>query len=315
MDLLTNAIESIRIGVEDYQKATRPRLLSSVRNIHAGILLLYKEALLRLSPENSEESLIKRSVIPKKDETGGIIYIGKGKSTVNIQQIKERFASLEINTDWNKMDSITRVRNNIEHYYPSVTQDAIRIVISSAFNLIREFASRQLNEEPRELLGQDIWDIMLQVTEVYENERKECDKALENIDWDSDVLKNGVMLLNCSECGSDLLKPKYGSSYIDVVLECRSCGKEYDNHSFIPNAIAEELSVEAYNSVIDGDESPYSWCPECGCETYIFDEDRCALCGKTAVTVCQRCGMRIPACEMLTSPYCGYCSHMMNKND
>ncbi|KXS38258.1 hypothetical protein [Halanaerobium congolense] len=315
MDLLTNAIESIQIGVEDYQKNTRPRLLSSVRNIHAGILLLYKEALLRLSPENSKESLIKRKVIPKKTETGDIIYIGKGKNTVNIHQIKERFSSLGINTDWNKMNSITKVRNNIEHYYPSVNQDTLHVVISSAFNIIREFAFNQLNEEPRELLGQDIWNIMLNVSDVYENERKECNEALKSIDWNSDILENGVFLLNCNECGSDLLKPKYGTSYTDVVLECRSCGKEYDNRSFIPKAISEELSLEAYNSIKYGEEPPYSLCPECGSETYLFDEDRCALCGETAVTTCQRCGMEIPACEMSSSPYCSYCWHMMNKND
>jgi hypothetical protein len=50
MNLLANAIESIQVGVEDYQAATRPRLLSAVRNIHAGVVLLFKEALRRRSP-------------------------------------------------------------------------------------------------------------------------------------------------------------------------------------------------------------------------------------------------------------------------
>jgi len=50
VDLLTNAVESIQIGVEDYQAGSPPRLLSAVRNIQAGILLLYKEALRRESP-------------------------------------------------------------------------------------------------------------------------------------------------------------------------------------------------------------------------------------------------------------------------
>ena len=42
MDLLSNAIESIRAGVEDYEQGSHGRLLAAVRNIHAGILLLYK---------------------------------------------------------------------------------------------------------------------------------------------------------------------------------------------------------------------------------------------------------------------------------
>ena len=49
---LANAIESIQVGIEDWQTGTHPRLLSAVRNIHAGILLLFKEALLRQSPEH-----------------------------------------------------------------------------------------------------------------------------------------------------------------------------------------------------------------------------------------------------------------------
>jgi len=44
IDLLTNATESLQVGVEDYQNGIRLRLLSVVRNIHAGILRLYKEA-------------------------------------------------------------------------------------------------------------------------------------------------------------------------------------------------------------------------------------------------------------------------------
>ncbi len=61
MDLLTNAIESIRTGVEDYEEGSHGRLLASVRSIHAGILLLYKEALSRLSPAGSNE-------VPREDE-------------------------------------------------------------------------------------------------------------------------------------------------------------------------------------------------------------------------------------------------------
>jgi hypothetical protein len=39
MDLLTNAVASINVGVEDYKTGVPERLLSAVRNIHAGVLL------------------------------------------------------------------------------------------------------------------------------------------------------------------------------------------------------------------------------------------------------------------------------------
>lgn len=42
--LLKNAVESIQIGLKDYQDIDKDprRELSSIRNIYAGILLLYK---------------------------------------------------------------------------------------------------------------------------------------------------------------------------------------------------------------------------------------------------------------------------------
>ena len=74
MDLLTNAIESIQVGVQDYKTGTRPRLLSAVRNIHAGILLLYKEALLRESPPDSEDALIKARIEPRRETDGTVTF-------------------------------------------------------------------------------------------------------------------------------------------------------------------------------------------------------------------------------------------------
>lgn len=58
-----------------------PVLLSAVRNIHAGILLLYKEALRRLSPQGSQEVLIKAKVIPKRSKNGEIQFVGSGRKT------------------------------------------------------------------------------------------------------------------------------------------------------------------------------------------------------------------------------------------
>jgi hypothetical protein len=70
VNLLDNAIGSIKVGVEDAQSGKHERLLSAVRNIHAGILLLYKEALRRLSPPGSNEVLLKETIRPKRDAAG-----------------------------------------------------------------------------------------------------------------------------------------------------------------------------------------------------------------------------------------------------
>jgi len=315
MDLLTNAIKSIRVAVEDWQVGTRPRLLSTVRNIHAGILLLYKEALLRLSPPDSAQILIKARIKPVSDRASTVRFVGAGRKTVDSQQIRERFDSLGITTDWNRFKGISDVRNDIEHYFADVTHDSLRGVIASAFLIIRNFCIDQLKEEPRQLLGQDTWDVMLEAADVYAAERLECDQALQAVAWESAILEDGIRELRCDECSSDLLRPEGGDSYSAVSIRCRSCGAVKDFEEFIPQAVAAALEWESYVAATDGGESPIAECPECGSNAYVMEEGRCAMCGSEAEHECSRCGCSIPASEMSCSPLCGYCEHVMSKDD
>ena len=153
MDLLGNAIESIRLGVEDYQAGSHPRLMAAVRNIHAGILLMYKEALRRLSPSDSNEVLVKAKIVPSLDEHGEVVFIGRGAKTADTQQIQERFEGLSISTDWERFKVIASARNDLEHYYPKLNQQALQGVVASAFAVIRAFLADELDTEPRELLA------------------------------------------------------------------------------------------------------------------------------------------------------------------
>lgn len=316
MDLLTNAIESIQTGVEDYQDGRRPRLLSAVRNIHAGILLLFKEALRRRSPPNSNEALIKAKIEPQPGGNGSVTFVGVGKKTVDAFQVRERFKSLSISTGWNRLEKITEVRNDIEHYFPRLSRDAIGGVLASAFLIIRQFATAELREEPRALLGQETWDLLLRVADVYEAERKECNEALASVAWECEALEEGVCQIRCRDCGSDLLKPIDGStSYSDTKLKCRACGATRDQDSYIPDAVSEALASDAYVAMTDGDRQPYVECPDCALETYIYAEGRCAHCGGTATQECDRCGGTIPSWEMSFSPLCGSCDHVMSKDD
>jgi len=315
MDLLTNAVESIQVGVEDYNGGSRPRLLSAVRNIHAGILLLYKEALLRASPPDSNEALIKARIEPIRDADGDVTFVGVGRKTVDTRQIRERFDSLGIHTDWKLLESITSVRNDIEHYFPNVTHDAIRGVVASAFILIRRFTSDELEKEPRTLLGQPTWDAMLAAAELHAVERAACDVELEKVAWESDALDEGIRELRCPDCGSDLLRPIRGSSFIDVELECVSCGMAHGPDGYIPLAVEKALEWESYVAMDDGDEQPYTECPECFTATYVLAENRCAGCGASVERECIRCGNSIPASELASAPLCGYCEHIMSKDD
>jgi hypothetical protein len=217
MDLLTNAVESIQVGVEDYQSGTRPRLLSAGRNIHAGILLLYKEALRRESPKDSNDALLMSKIVPSRDANGNVVFVGEGKKTVDTQQIRERFQALGVSTDWNRFDRINNVRNDVEHFYPLLDQKALHGLISDSFLIVRNFIADELEDDPRDLLAEETWQPMLDVSVVHEKEKQECERLLKDAKWVSPTLKRGLteMVLTCSACGSDLLKTvsfvNYGS--------------------------------------------------------------------------------------------------------
>jgi hypothetical protein len=314
MDLLTNAIESIQVGVEDYKTGTRPRLLSAVRNIHAGILLLYKESLRRESPDGSNEVLTMANILPSRDRDGRVIFVGVGTKTVDTKQIRERFVALNIATDWGRFERVATVRNDIEHRYPKLDQKALHGVISDSFVLVRDFIATELKDDPRELLGEEAWQAMLEVAEVYQREKQECDRLIASTAWASPVLKEGLAELTCNDCGSSLLRPIV-NSYGEVILQCSSCGEEQSPESYIPKALASALSGEVYIAMTDGGDPPIASCPECGADAFLTEEWRCIVCGAEPEAKCARCSNPIPVEELDSSPFCGYCEYISNKDD
>jgi hypothetical protein len=146
MDLLTNATSSIKLGVEDYLTGESDRMLSAVRNVHAGILLLYKEALRRKSPPNSSDVLVKAQMRPELDSAGELVFVGIGKKTVDVNQIRDRFSGLGITTRWELLDKITEARNDLEHYIPKHSQAALEGLIANALTVIRDFITRELEK-------------------------------------------------------------------------------------------------------------------------------------------------------------------------
>src|SRR5882724_11676154 len=100
MSLLENAITSLHLALEDFSSPNDARLLSAVRNLHAGILLLYKEKLRLLSPPGTNDVFIKANIQPQVGPPGGSTWVGVGKNTVNVAEIRRRFKALGVQTDW-----------------------------------------------------------------------------------------------------------------------------------------------------------------------------------------------------------------------
>lgn len=314
MSILQNAIDSIAIGLEDFESTDERRIVSSTRNIFAGILLLFKHKLCSLSPGDSDEALIKQRVLPEIDATGAVHWIGKGKKTVDVQNIKERFESLGISVEWKRLERINKYRNDIEHYYSTMNNESVQQLISDSFIIIRNFIVDELGEDPRGLLGEDYWKILVDVNEVYEKEKQECDLSLEKLDYFNDVILSAIQVYRCNECGSGLLESTSGEGQaLGASFKCRSCETERHYEDIVNDAINEFYADDMYLSHKEGGDTPVIDCPLCFDGSYLFHEGICALCGDTATHECSRCGAGIPPEEISDDNVCGYCAHMIAK--
>lgn len=281
--ILKNAVISIQLGVEDFQSEDERRCLSAVRNLTAGILLLFKEKLRLLSPPGSEDVLIKQSIQPVHLSDGQVVFRGLGNKTVDTDQIKKRFKSLGVNADFVRLESIFKLRNNIEHFRSSESRDGIRTLLAKSFVVIRDFITDELNQHPSELLGTQSWGILLAENEVYENERAACVCDLRSVEHLFKANLDVTQHIACSSCRSDLVRP------VNICVEhkqqlsflCSSCRKEFAFDDVVEEALSEFFFAEHYRAATKGGESPTDYCSQCDKETYVVSMGECICCDST----------------------------------
>lgn len=279
MSLFNNAVHLIQIGVEDFGSADPRRVLSAVRNVHAGTLLLCKEKLRRLSPDG--EPLLKQRLEPVLGAKGEIALKGVGKKTVDIQGIKERFRSLGISFDWADLDRVTKIRNDMEHMFYEGGAALAREAVSDAFLAIRTLLATVLDEEPVSVLGATCWGALLENNKLFQQELSACRQTIEAIQWKTEGARAASEEFACLDCGSKLVKQldPDNTEQDKAQLMCSACGKQIDIEPLMAAGVEEAYSAEAYSAAVDGGEPPVGTCPECGEETYIFSAGGCALCG------------------------------------
>ncbi len=316
--ILKNAIASIQIGVEDFQSGDERRGLSAVRNLTAGILLLLKEKLRQLSPADSNEVLIKKSVRPVRQSDGTVIFQGEGKKTLDVQDIKERFNSMGVEADFTRLDTVIRLRNDIEHYRTNVSADNMRELLAKSFVVIRDFISAELGEDPAELLGKEAWNVLLEESEVYERELASCRAALDQVAWKSEALQQVAYHMRCQACGSDLVKPVDDDveyHYL-LVFRCSSCGHESQFDDVIEEAVSECYAADSYIAATDGGDQPTASCHECGKVTFIIGEGKCLACnGELEFAECVVCGEGLGPDDQENSGLCSYHAWQAEKDD
>ncbi|WP_418935110.1 hypothetical protein [Haemophilus sp.] len=292
--LLENSQSSIQLGIEDYRlaKDNPMRNISAIRNIFAGLLLLYKYKLIKESPTDKPFYYITKlsNDIYKSD-------FGKKtpKQTIDVIGIKTVFRSLNINIDESLLNNVNEARNNLEHFYNSSNVD-ISSLVNKSFSLITAFYSEYIFPETRidlkDFLGEENHKTLLENKEAYEKRKQDCIQSFNNLDFPSIELEDAFYEnMSCPYCKSDLIKHDTGD-YKNTVLKCCHCS--HGNNLSIEGVLG--LSQHPKDILIE-----CSDCPECGAFTYILDN------------YCMECGDFID--PERDYDWEAYIEHLMSKND
>lgn len=281
MSILKNAVESIQIGMEDYHSTDHRRVLSAIRNLYAGVLLLFKYKLQQLSPLGSDEALLKTKILPRADSTTGeIVWVGKGKKTVEVQDIVDRLTSLGVvGIEWKRLNSLQSIRNDIEHYFSVASIARMKEAVDDSLHLIIQFCEPHLEEHPIDVLGQECWDRMLGVSAIYDAELKACEKNLDSMTWPFDEVAEATSEMRCPGCWSSLVRVINPTAKKQkIVFICSGCQEEHMYAAVVGPAVSIVMGGLDYDYVKSGSGYDAIRCPGCGVNAFLKAHDQCASC-------------------------------------
>jgi hypothetical protein len=298
-DLLLNAIVSIRLGLEDYElaKDNPDRILSAIRNLYSGILLLLKEKLRMESPPGSNDVFIREKIIPKKVD-GKVRYYGHPKNkTVSYGPLVERIKNFVSDFDDSDLNSLNKIRNNIEHHSPDRGIAELTEAMAKVFNILVSFPEKHLDYPAQELVGWDNWGKMVKIKEVHDLTRLKCIESFERANiHKSTAFYKALKGLRCPSCWSELVA--VNNAVVDdldkpLLMICldADCETEY-------SLSVEEIMASAYEYAFDFDDGHVAIdCSSCGgALTVHVDEMRCVLCGEKSVSSyshCEECSQQV----------------------
>lgn len=279
--LLTNAVYSIEIGVEDFRSSDPRRLVSAVRNVQAGVLLLCKEKLRQLSPPGSDEVLIKARITPGIDPAGQLVFKGQGDKTVDEQQIIERFNQLGVGLDWAPLRKLTRHRNVLEHYRFGGSPEELREVVAQSAIMIRRLFD-VLGLDPADELHADCWEFLLENEAVFQGELARCHASTRSLRWRSPTMARAAATdLACSCCHSELieLEEPAETDQDSARLKCRACLSTFPAKGEVWPTLVRYFGQDLYEAATQGGMPPVLKCTVCAEVAVVVDEGVCAVCG------------------------------------
>ncbi|MBC8647912.1 hypothetical protein GYM54_20515 [Pseudomonas sp. MTM4] len=326
--LRENALTSIRLGVEDFERCRHPagdpaRALSAIRNLFAGVLLLFKYKIATCvdDPANAAALIFNPpEVLPHSDGEGGIAWVPVGKfrpTTIDVGTIQKRFEAFEIDVDWDVIEKLQACRNHLEHLHPAHTLGEVAEFVAELFPVLRDFIQTELEESPAAILG-DAWQLMLLHHNFFVDTTKRCEEA-----WSEAYVPEGMepwlKESKCPECGSTLLAPAQESLDAGDTVKrnddrfkaiCIACGY---TDLVAPLMVVALENAHSYDPR-DGGEASLEGCNQCGRGAFLIYEQSCLWCAaELEYTECEMCEERLGQEDQHNGGLCSYHAHSYEK--
>ncbi|PZO52802.1 MAG: hypothetical protein DCF16_08375 [Alphaproteobacteria bacterium] len=250
MNLFDNAVDSIRLGVDDFRANDRARHLSAARNFYSGVLLLAKDVLIRSAPNADAQKVISARYKPVPDKKGGISIEPDGSATIDISMLSRRFKAFGLSIDEGPLNRLQKIRNDIEHHTTTEPKEAVRAAIAGTFPVVAQLF-KLAGKNPATELG-DTWQEMLEVKELYETELKSCKSSFAKVKWYRKFLE--TMPFVCSECGSGLVAQDKADNTDQQSIDChcRGCGHKMAAEAAFVHSLENTLEADGHARAMDG---------------------------------------------------------------
>lgn len=322
--LLQNAIDSIQLGFEDYflmkEKSDERRILSSIRNLHAGVLLLLMAKIQDLTPQAANNALIIKSY-QFKIVGDQVVVVGDEKSnTIDSFRIFEHLKVVGINIDEQKKrhERLAKVRNEIEHHFCGKPKEELENVILEFYWFVKEFNDKFYNLKNDLIFSKENLDRLIKIEAIDKKQRRECFEDWKKLPYDDienripetqeefndqyiiemleselahndeyvDLYYNGIKffsLITCPCCQSDLVKPVSNdfSNLSTFRAKCTRCGDQFFLKDIIEDHLQYFYQYEICKAGSKGGNLPLSRCIKCNLGTFINYNSTCFYCGNT----------------------------------
>lgn len=299
MDLLEkNAFNLIQLGFEDYElsKNDARRIISSIRNIYSGVMLLFKVELIRRSPKSCRDSLIKKYYsFELVGET--LVAKAKGSKTIGLDDFVERFKLVKISvTDEVKdLRELADLRNSIEHHYTRVPMEMLANAVLNSFLLIIKFNNKHCKRDPITLYGEKNYNSLVEIKKIHDDIKRDCISKWEKLDFtnilnrvfpveqddDPDTIINFFNSIKCPNCRSDLVEAvNYDfTEKTNLSIKCMKCNNHFEFSEIIEEILERRYAYNIMKVGSRGGCIPLSICPSSTLGTFLEYESVCIYCG------------------------------------